>query len=230
MTFFGKFRGGDAMEGHLHESPGIMTWPLVVLAAGSIVAGYLGLPHWFLGAGNWIEHYLEPAILAGTPAEVVEAHHAPATEVLFTLIAVSVAALGLYLAYRFYMKKPETPERLAERWSRAHQVLYNKYYVDELYGATVVMGTLNTCNGLNWADAKVVDGLVNGFAGGTRLSAFFSDLFDMNLVDGAVNLIGALFGFFSKGFRHIQTGLVQNYAMLMLVGIFIIVTFFMIWS
>jgi NADH-quinone oxidoreductase subunit L len=229
MTFFGNFRGGDAMEKHLHESPGVMTWPLVVLAAGSILAGYVGLPHWFFGAGNWIEHYLEPAILAGTRAEIVEAHYSMVTEVLFTLIAVSVAALGLFIAYWFYVKKPESPVRLAQQWSGAHRVLYNKYYVDELYNATAVQGTLNTCEGLNWVDANVVDGVVNRTAGGTRLSAFVSDLFDMNFVDGAVNLIGALLGFFSKGFRRIQTGLVQNYAMLMLVGIFIMVAVFMIW-
>jgi NADH-quinone oxidoreductase subunit L len=230
MTFFGKFRGGEAMEKHLHESPGVMTWPLLLLAAGSILAGYIGLPHWFFGAGNWVEHYLEPAILAGTHAEVVEAHHALATEVLFTLIAVGVAALGLYLAYRFYVKRPEAPKHLAERWSGAHRVVYNKYYVDEVYDATVVQGTLKTCDGLNAFDAKVVDGVVNSTAGGTRFSAVVSDLFDMNLVDGAVNLIGALFGFFSKGFRRVQTGLVQNYALLMLVGIFILMTVFTVWS
>ncbi|GAF83385.1 unnamed protein product, partial [marine sediment metagenome] len=117
LTFFGKFRGGDKMESHLHESPGVMTWPLILLAAGSIVAGWVGIPHAF-GGGNHIEHFLEPAILAGTHLEVAEAHHGNAsTEWLFALISIAVAACGLFLAYAFYIKKRELPEKMAENWS-----------------------------------------------------------------------------------------------------------------
>jgi len=188
------------------------------------------MPHWLFGATNRIEHFWEPAFLAGTHAAAREAHQVLATEVLFTLIAISVAAFGLYLAYRFYMKRPEAPKRLAEQWSGAHRLLYNKYYVDEVYNAAIVQGTVKTCDGLAAFDANVVDGVVNGAARGTRISAVISDLFDMNLVDGAVNLVAAVLGLFSKGFRRIQTGLVQNYALLMLVGIFILVTVFYIWS
>ncbi|MEE9264169.1 MAG: NADH-quinone oxidoreductase subunit L, partial [Vicinamibacteria bacterium] len=67
MTFFGKFRGGEKMESHLQESPAVMTWPLILLAAGAILAGYVGVPHAF-GGSNRIEGFLEPAIMAGTHA------------------------------------------------------------------------------------------------------------------------------------------------------------------
>ncbi len=67
LTFFGKFRGGEKMEGHLHEAPPVMWMPLVVLALGSIFAGFVGWPH-LLGGANHIESFLEPAILAGTQA------------------------------------------------------------------------------------------------------------------------------------------------------------------
>ncbi|MFQ5792005.1 MAG: NADH-quinone oxidoreductase subunit L, partial [Acidobacteriota bacterium] len=86
MTFFGKFRGRDKMELHLHESPGVMTWPLLLLAAGSLFAGYVGVPRAF-GGSNRIEGFLEPAILAGTHTAAGEAAHAAAgTEVLFALV------------------------------------------------------------------------------------------------------------------------------------------------
>jgi len=230
LTFFGKFRGGEKMEPHLHESSGWMTWPLVLLAVGSILAGYLGVPHAFFGE-NRIEGFLEPAILAGTHASTEAAaagaqHEAVATERLFALISILVAGLGIYLAYRFYIQKPEVPSRLATSWPVAYQTLYNKYYVDELYGATVVAGTLKTSEAFSTFDANVVDGAVNGTALGTVSASEVSNFFDMNFVDGAVNLIAAVLTVLSGVFRRLQTGLVQNYALVMLVGMVILVGIF----
>jgi NADH-quinone oxidoreductase subunit L len=231
MTFFGRFKGGEKMESHLHESSGAMTWPLILLALGSIVAGWVGIPHAF-GGSNHIEAFLEPAILAGTqPGAVAQAHHAGAgTEIAFALFSIAVAVAGLLLAYQFYMRKPELPSKLAERLSGGHRVLYNKYYVDEIYDATVVSGTLKASEGCNTFDARVVDGAVNGTARVTLLLGFISDLADMNLVDGAVNLVGYLLESLSGVFRRLQTGLVQNYALIMLVGIFVLVTIFYVWT
>jgi len=226
LTFFGKFRGGDEMESHLHESPGVMTWPLIFLAAGSIAAGWVGIPHAFGGA-NRIEHFLEPAILAGTHAVVAEAPHGDAsTEWLFALISIAVAGFGLFLAYTFYMKKKELPEKMVESWPGIHRVLYNKYYVDEIYNKIFVRGTLRAADDLYVLDANVVDGAVNGVARGTLVSSVLSNLADMGLVDGAVNLVGAVLTAISKLFRRVQTGLVQNYALLMLMGVFFLVAFY----
>ncbi len=229
MTFFGKFRGGAKMESHLHESPGVMTWPLILLAAGAILAGYVGVPHAFGGA-NRIEGFLEPAILAGThvaaESAAEAAHHGASTEILFALISIAVAGFGLFLAYRFYVQRPERPKAMAEAWPGAHQVLYNKYYVDELYNKTIVQGTLNASEGMSSFDAKVVDGAVNGVALGTLLASYISNFFDMNFVDGAVNAVGSIFTTFSGIFRRVQTGLVQNYALVMLMGIFVLVGLF----
>ena len=229
MTFFGKFRGGAKMESHLHESPGVMTWPLILLAAGAILAGYVGVPHAFGGA-NRIEGFLEPAILAGTHVVAENtaeaAHYGASTEILFALISIAVAGFGLFLAYRFYVQRPERPKAMAEAWPGAHQVLYNKYYVDELYNKTIVQGTLNASEGMSSFDAKVVDGAVNGAALGTLLASYISNFFDMNFVDGAVNAVGSIFTTFSGVFRRVQTGLVQNYALVMLMGIFVLVGLF----
>jgi NADH-quinone oxidoreductase subunit L len=229
MALHGSFRGGEAMKTHLHESPGVMTWPLILLAAGSVLSGLVGVPHAF-GGSNRIESFLEPAILAGTHRAAAETHHGGAgTEILFALISVAVAGFGLFLAYHFYMRKPDLPKRMAKTWAGAHRVLYNKYYVDEIYDATLVRGTLESCDGLYGFDARVVDGAVNGTARTTVITSFISNLADMNLVDGAVNLIGTVFRAFSQIFRRVQTGLVQNYALMMLVGIFILVALVYFW-
>ncbi len=229
LTFFGKFRGGEDMESHLHESPGVMTWPLILLAGGSIAAGWVGIPHAF-GGGNRIEHFLEPAILAGTHTVAAEAPHGGAsTERLFALISIAVAGFGLFLAYTLYMKKKELPGEMAERWAGIHRLLYNKYYVDEIYNKIFVRGTLRRADDLYAFDASVVDGVVNGAARGTLVSSVISNLADVGLVDGAVNLVAAVLAAVSKLFRRVQTGLVQNYALLMLVGVFILVTFYYFW-
>jgi len=230
MTFFGKFRSGAKMESHLHESPAVMTWPLILLAVGSIVAGWVGIPH-ALGGSNHIEAFLEPAILAGTHVAAEGAaqaadHPEGDTEILFALISIAVAGCGLFLAYHFYVRRPERPKALAAAWPGAHQLLYNKYYVDELYDKTFVRGTLKGSEGMSLFDAKVVDGAVNGTAWGTLSASDVSNFFDMNFVDGAVNLVGSILTGFSGTFRRVQTGLVQNYALMMLVGIFVLVGLF----
>jgi NADH-quinone oxidoreductase subunit L len=229
MTFLGEFRGGDKMKHHLHESAGSMTWPLVVLAVGSVVAGFVGVPHAFFGS-NRIEGFLEPAILAGTHAATgvaAAAHHGSEnTERIMALFSLLVAVSGILLAWHFYIRRPDIPRSLAAEWPAAHRVLYNQYYVDELYGTTVVSGTLGGSEAFSVFDARVVDGVVNGTASGTVSSSDASNFFDANFVDGAVNLVGSTLAALSSMLRRVQTGLVQNYAMIMLFGIFVLVGVF----
>jgi NADH-quinone oxidoreductase subunit L len=174
---------------------------------------------------------LEPAISAGTHPQFTGAPHGAAgTEILFALISVAVAGFGLFLAYHLYMSKPDLAERMAKRWAAAHRVLTKKYYVDEIYDAAVVRSALESADGMYRFDVKVVDGAVNGAAKGTRSSALISNLADVNLVDGAVNLTSAALAGLSGTFRRIQTGLVQNYALLMLVGVFVLAALFYFWK
>jgi NADH-quinone oxidoreductase subunit L len=118
-------------------------------------------------------------------------------------------------------------ERLASRWSFAHRTLLNKYYVDELYDATVISGTMGSARGLWAVDRNVVDGAVNGSGRVTVISSWFSGLTDRTIVDGLVNLVGSIVQESSYVFRRLQTGLVQNYALLMLFGIFAFVSFYL---
>ena len=142
----------------------------------------------------------------------------------FSLI---VAIGGIAIAYRFYVTHPETSESLAERFAGAHRTLSNKYYVDELYGATVISGTFAAARNLWTVDRTVVDGAVNGAGWLTVISSWFSGLTDKGVVDGLVNLVGWIVQESSQGFRRLQTGLVQNYAMVMLLGIFAFVTVYL---
>jgi NADH-quinone oxidoreductase subunit L len=246
-----------------HESPAPMTFPLMVLAVGAIVAGFVGIPA-ALGGGNSIEQFLEPSftaahggatagevrpndVIAGgdlargqaaTGAVAALEHGAGASEgsgehvsrgVELGLMGFSVliAVIGISLAWKFYVTSPEISEQLAERWAGLHRLLLNKYYVDEAYDATVISGTLGSGRVLWLFDRKVVDGAVNGVGRITIISSWLSGLTDRTVVDGLVNLVGWVVQEGSHGFRRLQTGLVQNYALLMLFGVFAFVSMYL---
>ncbi len=230
----------DAHEWHgPHEAPAAMTVPLMILAVGAIVAGFVGIPA-ALGGSNAIEHFLAPSFTApglaetvteaageGGPAESV-LHLSQSAEIGLMVFSVLVAGFGIWLARRFYVQHPEIPERLAERWPGPYRTLLNKYYVDELYDSTVIRGTLGSARGMWRFDSTVVDGAVNGSGIVTRVTSFFSGLFDKYVVDGLVNLVGWATGESSFVTRKLQTGLIQNYALLMIFGIFAFLAIYLI--
>lgn len=143
-------------------------------------------------------------------------------------LSVLIGVLGIWTAHRFYVRSPEISEHLAERWSGAHRVLSNKYYVDELYHATAVSGTMSSAFGLWAVDRRVVDGAVNGSGWLTVFSSWISHLIDHYVVDGSVNLVGRSAQESSFVFRRVQTGLIQNYALLMLFGVFAFVSIYLL--
>ncbi|MGE5199054.1 MAG: NADH-quinone oxidoreductase subunit L [Rhodospirillaceae bacterium] len=155
-------------------------------------------------------------------------HMSRAGEIGLMALSVLIGVVGIMTAYRFYVRAPEIAERLARRWSGAHRVLSNKYYVDEIYGATVISGTVAGANQLWTFDRLVVDGAVNGSGWFTVFSAWFSHLVDKYLVDGLVNLVGAVLEESSFMFRRLQTGLIQNYALVMLFGVFVFVSLYLL--
>ena len=210
-----------------HESPSPMTFPLQALAIGAIVAGFIGIPV-ALGGGNTIEHFLEPSFTAehriadgelGHP-QSEESHASRTVEIGLMVFSLAIAVIGISVAQKFYVTSPEISEQLAERLAGPHRVLSNKYYVDELYDATVIGGTFSAGTGLWAVDRTVVDGAVNGAGRITVIGSWFSGLTDRTVVDGLVNLVGWIVQESSHAFRRVQTGLVQNYALLMLFGIF----------
>ena len=141
--------------------------------------------------------------------------------------SVLIAVIGIVLAHRFYVASPAIPEQLARRWAGLHRLLLNKYYVDELYDATVISGTFAGARALWTVDRTVVDGAVNAWGHVTLVSSWLSGLTDRAIVDGVVNLVGWIVQESSHAFRRVQTGLVQNYALLMLFGIFAFVSVYL---
>jgi NADH-quinone oxidoreductase subunit L len=169
-----------------------------------------------------------PASHAGSEAAAGEgAQASPWVEIGLMVFSVFIGAIGILVAYRFYVRAPEISEKLAERWAGAHRVLSNKYYVDEFYGATAVAGTMASARGLWVFDAKVVDGAVNGSGWLTLASSWVSHLADKYIVDGLVNLVGKIMEESSFVFRRFHTGLIQNYALVMLFGVFAFVSIYL---
>jgi NADH-quinone oxidoreductase subunit L len=192
LTFFGKFRGTHEQEHHLHESPASMTIPLVVLAALSIVGGLLGLPE-FWQLPNWMHHQLQPVI--ARPHFSMLSHE---TEWLLMGIAVAAALVMIYITWVLFMKKKVLPaerEDLLKPWQK---LIYNKYYVDEVYEAGITKPINVIGKALyEFFDKQIIDGLVNGVG---------------TLVKGAGSLI-----------RLYQNGNIGFYVMNMALGVILIV-------
>jgi NADH-quinone oxidoreductase subunit L len=170
----------DAHSG-VHESPWVMLAPLVVLAIGSIVAGWVGIPG-FPEGPNAFDRYLAPAIQtpasAGLPvADTLKASVQPSREEtepsemnerrrewLLAGTSVLVALIGLYLAWLFYVKRPELPDRITAKVHGVYLLVLHKYYVDEGYGAIFVKPLLVLSTVVFWKgiDQGVIDGMVNG--------------------------------------------------------------------
>ena len=218
----------------------------MALAVGAIVAGFVSIPP-ALNGNAGLEHFLAPSFTASGAHAAAEPAAAPAAEAVaeehgaagephisrmaeigLMLFSVMIAVIGILTAYRFYVRAPEIAEMLKERYAGAHNLLYNKYYVDELYNATFIKGTMASSFGLWTFDRRVVDGAVNGSGWLTVFASWVSSLIDKYVVDGAVNLIGRSSQESSFLFRRVQTGLIQNYALLMLAGVFAFVSIYLL--
>ncbi|MBF0157555.1 MAG: NADH-quinone oxidoreductase subunit L [Magnetococcales bacterium] len=190
MTFHGEPRDHHAWE-HAHESPWTMRGPLVILAVGAVFAGVLGAPMIHEG---WFGAAVDP--LPGHDA-LKNAHH---VGWVIRWLPFGMFLLGLYGAYRLYVKEPELPARLAARWPGVYRFLLNAWYFDRLYGWLFVEPAKFVGRGL-WktGDETIIDGYgVNGLAAS----------------------VGRLAGLLSR----MQTGYVYHYAFAMLVGVLVLVT------
>jgi NADH-quinone oxidoreductase subunit L len=229
MTFWGEFRGTEEQRAHLHESPRVMTVPLVVLAIGAVVSGWVGWPKLGEWDWNWIGRYLAPVV--AEVGEHGEAHHASVSlELALMALSVAVAGVGIWLAWRTYGSDRGLAggESWAERYPAVHRLLVNKYWVDEIYDATVVKGTWAMTRILNRFDAGVIDGAVNGTRNATVGSSLLSGFFDKYVVDGLVNLSAWFARMWSYFMRKLQTGFVSQYALVMAVGVFVLVCFYVL--
>jgi len=178
LAFHGAPRGEAAAHGHLHDAPRSMALPLIALAIGSLLAGYVGVPH-VLGGSNRIETFLEPSFHAraaaaeagenaggqGSTAAMQDHPNASAAaEVTVMAVSVVVAFAGIGMAAFLYLKRPELPVGLAASVPWLYNALAKKYGWDELYDNAVVQPIKIASRDLLWrgVDATVIDGAVNG--------------------------------------------------------------------
>jgi NADH-quinone oxidoreductase subunit L len=224
---------GHAARGHMvdhhahaHDAPPAMAIPLIVLAIGSVLAGYVGVPA-ALGGANHIEHFLAPSFSAQAPAAeyrsdeaqaahgsppgvphgagAADAHHDDHIALERTLMLVSTvgAFLGIGLAYFFFIRRPDAAEDVAVRAAPVHRTLLNKYYVDEFYDAAVVRPLMRASDRVLW---KVVDA---------------------GIIDGAVNGTASLVGGGSSVLRRLQTGSVRVYAVSIVLGVVVVLGYYL---
>ncbi|MBI2372315.1 MAG: NADH-quinone oxidoreductase subunit L [Deltaproteobacteria bacterium] len=189
---------------HAHESPPVMTVPLVVLAVFAVGAGW----------GGWFERLVRPP---------VELPHGPAgAHTLALALSLLAAGLGILLAYWTYVVGKISAGRVADRYRPVYTLLFNKYYVDELYAAGVVRPFLALTRGCAAFDLGVIDGFVNWCGRFTRGVSRVQGWIDFRIVDGAVNLVGNAIRAWGAVLRLVQTGVVQNYILVLLGGVLVI--------
>ncbi|HXH29135.1 MAG TPA: NADH-quinone oxidoreductase subunit L, partial [Candidatus Polarisedimenticolia bacterium] len=154
--------------------------------------------------------------------------HGVGLEVLLMALSTGLALFGIFLGWVMYERRPEIAERWAESARGLYRLVLNKYFVDELYGRVVLGPYRALCRASAWFDTWVVDGVVNAAGYVTLGTSYTSVGFDTYVVDGLVNLSGYIVRGFSWIFRRLQTGLVQSYATMMVLGILILVSVYLL--
>jgi NADH-quinone oxidoreductase subunit L len=194
MTFHGRERMDEHTREHLHESPWVVTLPLVVLAIPSIAIGWLTVGPVVFGDffGSSVTHAPD-----GPLAELGAEFHGPGAFLLHSLQSpvLYLALGGVFTAWYLYLRRPELPEKIASRFARLHRVLVNKYYFDWFNENVVAAAARNFGTSL-WrrGDETVIDGW---------------------LVNGSARAVGAL----AAVVRHVQSGYLYHYAFAMIIGL-----------
>jgi len=178
-TFHGPNRTGEKERQHLQEAPWIMTGPLVVLGVLTAVGGWLNLPEFahFLGPVGGLDHWLEPVVGESTALVLVGGGHmSEGLELGLVGLAVLIAIAGIAIAWARLKPESLVPKAQAVPEHGIEKVLLDKYYVDEIYDATIVSPVVSVSRGVLWRgiDIGLIDGLgVNGSAYFARLVGFF---------------------------------------------------------
>jgi NADH-quinone oxidoreductase subunit L len=223
MTFHGECRADHHTQEHLHESPLVMTVPLMILAGLALVAGFLNVPH-ALGGSSRFEQWLAPVLAGGHGAAHAGAHGAghAVEPIEYGLMALSVgiAVLGILIARAMYLTKTISPDTVSNvAGGKLYEVVYNKYFVDEIYEKTIINGTLALTQISAWFDRTIIDGIVNLTASVTTLFSWINGVFDRYVVDGAVNGIAAAAAFFGSRVRRLQTGGINAYLYVIVIAV-----------
>lgn len=194
LTFFGKERFNHQL--HPHESPKVMTVPLIILSILSIIGGYIGIPEVFSGEhGNTFHNWLLPVFKSAERKLDIYGVHSQTEEILLMFISVAAALVSIWAAIIIYTKRNEIAERASLKLKRLYKLLLNKYYIDELYETVIVQPIQKGSEKFLWkfTDNKIIDGIVNSTA---------------YLIERSADYI-----------KKFQTGGSQFYAMVLVLGI-----------
>jgi NADH-quinone oxidoreductase subunit L len=195
--------GHGAHGAHIHDAPPSMAFALIVLAIGSVLAGYVGVPH-ALGGSNRIETFLHPSFVApGAPHEAAAVHGDVNTELLMMALSVGLALAGIGLAWYFWLRNRAAADNMARSFGGVYRLLLNKYYVDEIYDAAIVQPIKLVSTG----------GLWKGI--------------DAGVIDGAVNGVGLTVRAGSGVLRKVQTGSIRTYAASLFLGAVVILGYYL---
>ncbi len=203
LTFYGKPRMDEHTAAHVHESPWVVTLPLVLLAIPSVMAGWMTIEP--LLFGNYFGAAIKVAPSHNVLGEIGQHYHGIGPFIAHGLQSPPflLATAGIGLAWLLYIRYPEVPEQLRQRLKVVHRVLMNKYYADDFNEFVFARGARRLGSAL-WriGDVRIIDGL-------------------------AVNGTARIIGWFSSVIRHVQTGYVYHYAFAMILGLFLLMTFFL---
>jgi NADH-quinone oxidoreductase subunit L len=194
LTFEGKERFSS--QKHPHESPKIMTIPLIVLAVLTAIGGFIGIPAIFSGDnGNQFERWLEPVFKTANTRMMIYNSHSIMEEIVLMSVTVIGAVLAIWFARYVYLKNPRFAFNVSTKFKGIYNLLLNKYWVDEFYDNAIIKPIERGSDRILWkfTDVAIIDGIVNGLAS------------LINLISGKI--------------RKIQTGVVQLYAVVMILGI-----------
>lgn len=200
---FMTFHGPSRVEPHVHphESPSVMTLPLIILAGLAVIGGFVGIP--IIEGGNKMASFLEPVFNAhavhagGHGGEHGGGHHNVGLELGMMGLSVLIAIAGIAIAFKLYMVRTDLPSKIVEKIKPVYDLVYNKYYIDELYDAV----------------------FVEPFK---KFSQFLWKGIDVLIIDGLVNGCAKVFRFLGSQIRIIQSGFVRNYAFSFMIGFVLI--------
>jgi NADH-quinone oxidoreductase subunit L len=195
LTFGGKPRWDEGK--HPHESPKVMTIPLMVLAFLAVIGGFIGIPA-SLGGSNSFERWLDPVFEKAQLKLSMTSHVDHSLEYIFMIVSIIIAFIGFIIALNLYTKKFGLVSKFKKSFGSIHTLLFNKYYVDEIYDAAIITPTVKGSRFLLWR------------------------FFDLSIIDGIVNGSAKLMEIFGQTFRRMQNGVVQTYAALFITGIIVI--------
>ncbi|MBI2577368.1 MAG: NADH-quinone oxidoreductase subunit L, partial [Candidatus Wildermuthbacteria bacterium] len=206
LTFEGKERF-DHHHVHPHEAPKTMLNPLIVLAVLSVIGGFIGVPHVLGGAAgvhNYFEEFLEPVFAPANAKLNLPLHDDVGLELGLMTISVAIGLAGIWFGRYVFIQRPDIANNVAKKFSGFHKLLWNKYFVDEVYDAVVVNPIKQTSEKFLWKifDVKVIDDTLN---------------YTAKAIDMSANIL-----------RRIQTGVVQSYAVIFVAGILFVLGYLMV--